>query len=558
MSQLIKVILFDVGGTLRKTTKREWSEGKAFLEQILSLLEMDSKVDDFASRLTDRARSYQRWARETRMEASEVELWTQWMLPELPKSQVEPLAQRLNQLWRDAWTVKTNLPEASETILGLFRRGYRLGLVSNTTSSQEARSALVEMGVRGCFETEQLSCEHGTRKPDPSMLLQAAHVMGVLPEHCVYVGDRLDRDVIAARSAGFAQVIILRDPLRPDYHSSHDLKLAPDGYIDHLSELLNLFPVREVAYPELVADAALSTMWAQKNFAFLGDFFEAARRMGFAQVELNHAISSEMLSGIALEKGFISNVHEPCPADISANELKRRDWLMSSVVEDQRRHGVDAIRRSIDLAEQVGAQTVVVHTGQIPCDLRLETHLRYLVEHGQGDGPQALAVQAEMTQERSAVIAGHFAAVQKSLGELLEHAAKKSVRLGLENRFHYTDIPLPDEMEALLGMAGPAQLGMVFDVGHAQVLDRLGFVPFREWLERFAGRIMVTHLHDVDGVVDHRTPRNGQVDFPLLMSYLPETALRTFELSGSYSFEKVRDSLTWMVGNGWVKTARFS
>ncbi len=91
-----------------------------------------------------------------------------------------------------------------------------------------------------------------------------------------------------------------------------------------------------------------------KNFPTLVDFFEVARRMGFARIELNHKVTTPMLEGIDPGQYQISSVHEPCPADVSEDELKKRDWLISSTDETNRNEGVNAIKRSISMAEEDG------------------------------------------------------------------------------------------------------------------------------------------------------------------------------------------------------------
>jgi HAD superfamily hydrolase (TIGR01549 family) len=550
----IDAILFDMGGTLCRTIRIDWDEGKGSAQKILELLGVDDTPEEFVRLLATRATAYRQWARETERELNEGDLWTQWMLPDLSAELIRQLAVQLNQLWRDVWSRKVLIPEAQEVILTLFRRGYRLGLVSNTVSSVEAPQALKEMGVRGCFEAVLLSCTSGTRKPDPSMLLEAAAQMGIEPKWCAYVGDRPDRDVAAARRAGFAQTMIYCDPSDPAYNQVHASALSPDHFINNLKDLLDFYPSR----PPKVgpsAKASLSTMWARKNFPSLGDFLLAARRLGFAQVELNHEINSEMLAGIDLKACAISSLHEPCPADISTGELKRNDWLISSDDEPKRVRGVESIQRSIDLASQIGARIVVVHAGQITGDLTMEKQLRLLVEAGQGPGEEATVLRAKMTRFRQESIAPHFQAVKKSLQELLEYAAQREVRLGLENRFHYTDLPTPDEMEILLGMAEPGQLGMVFDTGHAQVLDRLGFFTSEEWIDRFASRMLAVHLHDVNCLTDHAVPGTGEVNFLRLMAALPNDTLMTFEIQDIHSGDQIRAGLQWMMRNGWVRTA---
>ena len=69
-------------------------------------------------------------------------------------------------------------------------------------------------------------------------------------------------------------------------------------------------------------DIALSTMWAIGQFPSLAAFFDAGRDLGFTRFELNHAVNSAMLEGLALN-GMIASVHEPCPADISTAILRQ-------------------------------------------------------------------------------------------------------------------------------------------------------------------------------------------------------------------------------------------
>ncbi len=159
-------------------------------------------------------------------------------------------------------------PETRETVLDLFRAGYRLGLVSNTTSSIEAPRLLAEHGIAGCFEAVILSCQVGKRKPGAAILLEATRRMGILPEQCAYIGNLPDRDVAAARKAGFSRTVILRDPHRP-VELPADPSLLPDHFIDNLKELLDIFPPlhkgQKPASNDRVYDASLSTMWGMKT-----------------------------------------------------------------------------------------------------------------------------------------------------------------------------------------------------------------------------------------------------------------------------------------------------
>ena len=550
MTNQIEAILFDMGGTLRRTARRTRGEKLRVVQRMMDLIGVQGSVEAFALLLARHAKAYKHWAEQTHTELNESDLWMKWMLPDFPPERIRGMAIQLNQLYREANGLRAVFPESREVVLELFRRGYRLGLVSNTTSSVEVPALLNELEITGCFETVILSAVVGRRKPDPGILLDATRRMGIAPERCAYVGDRIDRDVAAARKAGFSKAIILRDPSQPEVDESN---LTPDHTIQNLCDLLELFPPRSKPEPATVYDASLSTMWGIKTLPSLTDFFEFARRAGFARIELNHKITSAMLAGIDLSRFQFSSVHEPCPADISADDLKKRDWLISATNEENRCEGVKAIQRSIDLAFQVGASAVVIHAGHARPGTGLEKKLHGLLVSGRGGSDEYREVQRQMIQARAEVAEAAFESVKKIMVELLMYAEKTGVRLGIENRYHYMEFPNPDELEILLDLAGPDRIGFIYDVGHAHTLDRLGFYPHEDWLKRFAPRIIGAHLHDVVGATDHYAPGLGEVDFSMVARYLPENAFRTCEFQTFNTPEQLKAGLKVLTEQGCIK-----
>ena len=553
MQKEIEAILFDMGGTLRGSVKLSQAEKHAVIQKIIDLVHSDANVEDFSRMLADHARAYKNWAERTLKELSEEDLWTQWMLPNWPTDLVRANAVILNQLYRDSLSTRTAFPETYEVILQLYRRGYRLGLVSNTTSSVEVPALLKELHIIGCFETIILSTVIGKRKPDPNILLDATDRMGVDPAKCAYIGDQPKRDVAAAQKAGFAKSVIIRQGRKSSINVDNPY-LVPDHKIKNLTELLEIFPEREPIKPITVYHASLSTMWLKDNFPTLVDFFEFARRAGFSHVELNHRINSEMLEGLELKSYPISSLHEPCPADISMPTLVKQDWLISSVDEEKRIKGVAAVKRSIDLAAKMDASMVVIHPGQTTMDAGLEKQLRSMIQAGKQGSDEFTALKNQMMELRAELAPAAFESVKKSISELVAHARPHKIRLGLENRYHYRELPSPDEMEALLKLAEPELLGMTFDVGHAQHLSRLGFYPYEEWLKRFSPRIFETHLHDMRGIVDHFASGMGEVDFAEIAAYLPDGAIRTCEFLDTNSPEEVISGLRYLSQHGCIKS----
>ncbi|MBI2760040.1 MAG: hypothetical protein HYX51_01275, partial [Chloroflexi bacterium] len=100
----------------------------------------------------------------------------------------------------------------------------------------------------------------------------------------------------------------------------------------------------------------------------------------------------------------------------------------------------------------------------------------------------------------------------------------------LENRLHFHEIPSADETATLLADFAPDQVGYWHDVGHAEVQARLGLIDTRAALQGLQHRLLGVHLHDVRGILDHRAPGNGDVDWSYIADTIPAGAARTFEI----------------------------
>ncbi len=109
--------------------------------------------------------------------------------------------------WRSLWA---RVPDdALETLGELRRRGYRLGVVSNSDGTVGRQ--LDDAGLEGWFECIVDSGKEGVEKPDPRIFALAAERLDVDPSHCAYVGDFHSLDVLGARGAGMEGILI--DPI---------------------------------------------------------------------------------------------------------------------------------------------------------------------------------------------------------------------------------------------------------------------------------------------------------------------------------------------------------
>lgn len=240
MTEDIEAIFFDMGTTLRTRVADEELRWQS-MRQITALLGTEESPEEFYRRLNERYQAYRQWAQKTLLEASEKEIWTRWMLPDWPSEQIELLAEQLTDLWRGTQGRRVVRPDARLVVAELARRGYRLGVISNTTSARAVPRGLEEYGLAEYFKTVVLSCAFGRRKPDPAIFWEATRQLGVSPARSAYVGDRPTRDVAGPRQAGFALTIIIDNP-RARKEAQADSPPEPDKVIRELSELLDIFP----------------------------------------------------------------------------------------------------------------------------------------------------------------------------------------------------------------------------------------------------------------------------------------------------------------------------
>ena len=378
MQRSVKAIFFDIGGTLR-VTRPEEGRDLSKIKALMSLIGEQTDALDFVARVHKGEKAYRRWCKPNYIELAEAELWTRFLLPEYPEPLIRENAVALNQLWRES-KPKYVLPDMVETLRELSRRGYRLGLISNTTSSVEGYQLLEETGLKDIFSSVILSAEFGRRKPHPSLFIEAARRAGVRPQECAYVGDRPSRDLIGARQSAYAEVVIINsagyspdeyDPDDYDPEKDSHLTLRPDHWIKRLSELLEIYPSIETIVQEQAQggsgyklyNAALSTMWHVDQAAPFNETFELARSVGLSRFELNHQVTPQLLAEFDRNRNYVSTVHDPCPAADGLNILKKNDILVSSLDETHRGQALDLVKRTLDLAVSLGSRSVVLHTG---------------------------------------------------------------------------------------------------------------------------------------------------------------------------------------------------
>jgi putative hydrolase of the HAD superfamily len=103
----------------------------------------------------------------------------------------------------------TPYPDVVPALAALRARGNRLIVVSNWDVS--LHEALHGSGLDALVDGAVASAELGVAKPDPAIFVHALELAGVAAEAALHVGDSFEADVVGARAAGIAAVLVCRD-----------------------------------------------------------------------------------------------------------------------------------------------------------------------------------------------------------------------------------------------------------------------------------------------------------------------------------------------------------
>jgi FMN phosphatase YigB (HAD superfamily) len=132
----------------------------------------------------------------------------------------------------DLFTADDLYPDALPCLHELRARGYRLGIAGNQPA--ETERMLSALGV--AIDVVTSSASLGAEKPAQAFFKKLSAAAGSAAAEIAYVGDRLDNDVLPARSAGMVSVFLQRGPWGQAHAKRADARLA-DLWITSLAEL---------------------------------------------------------------------------------------------------------------------------------------------------------------------------------------------------------------------------------------------------------------------------------------------------------------------------------
>ena len=268
--------------------------------------------------------------------------------------------------------------------------------------------------------------------------------------------------------------------------------------------------------------------------------------LGFTRVELGHGIRLPLMEGAirARESGLctFSSLHNFCPLPIEITRASPDCYKLSSAEARERERALKHSFQTIDFAARLGATFVVLHLGRTPIDDYTDKLIR-LAEVGMIHSREFVKAKLECVRKREAQAEPYLQRAKDCLRRIAEHAAEKGIRLGVESRHSYEEIPNEREMLEVLEEFQEPTVGYWHDFGHVQVKHNLGFLDHLQWMEEIAPRLIGCHLHDTGWPGrDHMAPFTGDVQYDELVRLLPPETLFVFEMSPRRKVEEITEA----------------
>jgi sugar phosphate isomerase/epimerase len=293
---------------------------------------------------------------------------------------------------------------------------------------------------------------------------------------------------------------------------------------------------------------SFSTCWnSERHTVAEAMLREIKTKLGFDLIELDHDVRTSMMPGI--QKIFntreirFSSLHNFCPAPVETPAASADSYKFSGASAEERETAVMQTFRTIDFAAQLNASVVVLHLGQT--SMPPITHrLIAMAKAGEYLSRDYVKMKIKAVQERERIGPEYLERVKNCLRRIVEYATPKNVKVGLEGRRNYEQIPTERELAELLEEMNSPHLGYWHDFGHSQIKENLGFIDHAEWLRTIGSRAFGCHVHDcIWPARDHRPPFTAGVDFERLVPLLPTNCLFVWEMNPNETADVIRQSV---------------
>ncbi len=299
---------------------------------------------------------------------------------------------------------------------------------------------------------------------------------------------------------------------------------------------------------------SISTCWRSEELIDAHALVEAMKTSGLDTIELEFRVGAPVFDAIEKNRESwgirVSSLHAVCPSVPGRGKGAER-YLISDIDEEKRKVGVADVIETIRHSAAIGAGAVVLHCGAIQEDFEAHRIMMHFCNEGMLNSPEADAAREALFIKRVATARKPFEQTLKSLDAINQAAVKAGVKVALENRYYFREIPFFEEFGIIFNMFDGGNLHYWHDTGHAHTLQTLFGIPHRKMLETFGNRLIGIHLHDVTGgYTDHNEPGCGDVDWDMVKGFLKPHTIRVMEINRRVPLERAVEGVDFLRKKG--------
>ena len=296
---------------------------------------------------------------------------------------------------------------------------------------------------------------------------------------------------------------------------------------------------------------AFSTCWNSQKHTDGYAMVEEILDLGFNTIEISHGLKVSLLPGIikAFQENLISvcGVHNFCPSPVEVMMDAPDCYEFTSHRERERNRAIDLSIRTIETASKFKAEYVVLHLGSIPMR-KISSKLEKLIINEGSDSKKFQKLKAKLINKRNKLSPLYLDRAKAALEKLIDKAEEFNIKLAIESRSAYEDVPNESEMlQIMKEHENNPLIGYWHDFGHVHRKHNLGLLIHDEWLSKIKPYIIGCHLHDVKWPHrDHHVPFSGKINYSELMRNFNSSAPIVLELSSRRKAEEIKKSIdTW-------------
>lgn len=223
MSSHVKVIFFDLGGTLVTQNIENNIVTSRALKAISKIL--PKKVPaEVLSRIYSRGYEVNQAIRSRHHVEIPIETWMLRLLRKaIGTEPSQELVGRAIQIVVSARAANAAaFPDSHKVVAALRANHLRLGALSNVSSHDVAVAILEKTRLGKYFDNMITSARTGIRKPDPGIFRSATSEFRINPTEAAIVGDSEEHDIRGGNTAGWRTVLI--DRKKKEYNSIADYR----------------------------------------------------------------------------------------------------------------------------------------------------------------------------------------------------------------------------------------------------------------------------------------------------------------------------------------------